>query len=225
MEVRLKVLVGANAGQELKIPAPKFFVGRAEDCQLRPRSDLISRHHCVFLIEEGFVSLRDFGSKNGTIVNGERVSNEIELKSGDQVTIGPLQFEVIVTATVAGKKRPPVESMKEAASRTVQGAAGDVDVSRWLEPGEIGPATNETMVADTHTLNMNETSHSLDVGRADDTVAGIPTIKGDERPSGSERKIPDKNAVPGKLPPVPKGTTGDSRAAASDVLNKFFKRR
>jgi hypothetical protein len=31
--------------------------------------------------------------------------------------------------------------------------------------------------------------------------------------------------TPGKLPPVPPSTTADSGKAASDVLNKFFKRR
>ena len=51
MEVSLKVVVGANAGKELKVPGPKFFIGRAEDCHLRPKSDLISRHHCVLLID------------------------------------------------------------------------------------------------------------------------------------------------------------------------------
>ena len=55
MEVRLKVFVGPNAGKELPVAGPKFLMGRAEDCQLRPRSDLISRHHCVLLIEDGLV--------------------------------------------------------------------------------------------------------------------------------------------------------------------------
>src|ERR1700690_3341983 len=106
MEVRLKVLVGPNAGRELPVAGPKFLVGRAEDCQLRPRSDLISRHHCALLIEENFVAVRDFGSKNGTHVNGERVLGERELKSGDKLTIGPLEFEICLLTTTSSKKRP-----------------------------------------------------------------------------------------------------------------------
>src|SRR5215813_12387999 len=105
MEVRLKVLVGPNAGKELPVAGPKFLIGRAEDCQLRPRSDLISRHHCVLLIEEGLVTVRDFGSKNGTLVNDARVRGECELKSGDKLVVGPLEFEVCIHVGVASKKR------------------------------------------------------------------------------------------------------------------------
>ena len=73
MEVKLIVLHGKSAGKEVPVPGPKFFIGRAEDCHLRPQSDAVSRHHCAVLVEDGFVSVRDFGSKNGTFVNGERL--------------------------------------------------------------------------------------------------------------------------------------------------------
>ncbi len=73
MQVKLIVTQGKNAGQEVPVPGPKFFIGRAEDCDLRPQSDLISRHHCALLVEDGYVAVRDFGSKNGTFVNDQRV--------------------------------------------------------------------------------------------------------------------------------------------------------
>src|SRR5688572_2538145 len=100
MEVQLKVLVGNNVGQVLKVPGPKFFVGRAEDCHLRPGSDLVSRHHCVLMLEGSTLVLRDFGSKNGTYVNGERVTSELNLQHGDQVKIGPLEFEVQMAESI-----------------------------------------------------------------------------------------------------------------------------
>jgi len=43
MDLKLKVLEGKNAGQEVPVTGKKFFIGRAEDCHLRPGSDLISR--------------------------------------------------------------------------------------------------------------------------------------------------------------------------------------
>ena len=107
MDLKLRVLEGKNAGQEISVQGKKFFVGRAEDCHLRPGSDLISRHHCVLLIEDGYLAVRDFGSKNGTYVNEERVVGERELKAGDHLTIGPLHFEVHIAHNLGGKKRPP----------------------------------------------------------------------------------------------------------------------
>jgi pSer/pThr/pTyr-binding forkhead associated (FHA) protein len=167
MEVRLKVLAGKVRGQELMVPGPKFFIGRAEDCQLRPRSDLISRHHCALLIEENFVAVRDFGSKNGTHVNGERVLGERELKSGDKLTIGPLEFEICLLTTTSSKKRPKVESIKEAATRTAESSEERVDVSQWLTDRD-----QRDGVAETRVVNVNETSE-IDVGESHGRRQGV----------------------------------------------------
>ena len=64
MDVQLKVLLGNAKGQTIKITGPKFFVGRSEDCQLRPKSDLISRHHCSLILEGDYLAIRDFGSRD-----------------------------------------------------------------------------------------------------------------------------------------------------------------
>ena len=225
MEVRLKVLVGKSAGQELLIPGPKFFIGRAEDCQLRPRSDLISRHHCALLVEDGFVAIRDFGSKNGTLVNGERVAGERELKAGDKLVVGPLEFEVCILATIVAKKRPKVESVKEAAARTAEGSDDKVDVTQWLTDKEQAGST------ETRVINVNETSEidlkanpdpSLTASFSSDSLNVAGTNAAEKTPA--EKPVPDKKKAPGKLPPIPKSNL-DTGGAAADVLNKFFKRR
>ena len=217
MELRLKVLMGRNAGQELPVPGPRFLVGRAEDCQLRPRSDLISRHHCALLIEEGFASVRDFGSKNGTLVNSERVVGERELKNGDKLTIGPLEFEVCLRTSVATKKRPKVESVKEAAARTAATPGGDVDVDQRLKPDEGLQSLSET-----RRLAINDTEE-IDLGST--TQLAPQANAGSDLPKPHGAKRPGKKP-PGKLPSVPPNTSShDSGKAASDVLNKFFKRR
>ncbi len=225
MEVRLKVLAGKVRGQELMIPGPKFFIGRAEDCQLRPRSDLISRHHCALLIEENFVAIRDFGSKNGTHVNGERVLGERELKAGDKLTIGPLEFEVCLLTTANSKKRPKVESIKEAATRTAESSDERVDVSQWLTDKD-----QKDGVAETRIVNVNETSE-IDIGDSQVVMNGQVVTSGQVEDGKAEssailaKKHAEKKA-PGKLPATAaKDNSVDSRSAAADVLNKFFKRR
>ena len=106
MDVRLVLQGGKNHGQAIPVRGPKFLIGRAEECQLRPGSDLVSRQHCVILMAEGYVAIRDFGSRNGTHVNGERITGEHELKTGDKVKVGPLEFEVQLSVSVSGKKKP-----------------------------------------------------------------------------------------------------------------------
>lgn len=216
MEFRLRVLIGKNAGYELPIPGPKFLIGRAEDCQLRPASDLISRHHCLLLIEDAGVVLRDFGSKNGTQVNGERVEGEQPLKVGDKLKIGPLEFELCVKASIAAsKKKPKVESVKEAAARTAGAETKEMDVCQWLTEGDEQRANTLT-----RTFSMQETTR-LDVPLTPaGPTADSPTVGPTESPVPSASK-----GAPGKLPPVPQVNHRDSRSAAADVLSKLLKQQ
>jgi pSer/pThr/pTyr-binding forkhead associated (FHA) protein len=165
MDVTLRVTQGKNVGQDVPIPGKKFLIGRAEDCHLRAGSDLISRHHCIIIIEDGYLSLRDFGSKNGSYVNDERVGGECELKHGDQLRVGPLEFTVQVSqGSLSGKKKPPVHDAKEAAARTAASPVEEEpDVARWLsEPAQPvrDPATQDTQMvrtSDTDEIDVGST--------------------------------------------------------------------
>lgn len=210
MEVQLKVIVGSNAGQVLKVPGPKFFIGRAEDCHLRPGSDLVSRHHCVLMIDGDSIVVRDFGSKNGTLLNDERVPVEADLKNGDRLKVGPLEFEVLVSETA---KRPKVTSVKEAALRTAESSGGssgqDVDIGDWLnsttdEAGE----TREINRADTAEFDIKKTH--------------IAPSSPESEPVSDSTETQTPKPLPGKLPAVPK--TGDSHNAASEMLKRLRKR-
>jgi hypothetical protein len=215
MDLKLRVLEGKNAGQEISIAGKKYLIGRAEDCHLRPGSDLISRHHCVLLIEDGYIGVRDFGSKNGTFVNQERVVGERELKAGDRLTIGPLLFEVHIAHGLAAKKRPPVVDIREAAARTAQDATHDpLDVTQWLA-GEAEAETTAPSAKETHQVSMTDT----DSVQMSATQTVVPDSPADEKkPKGPHTKKPA-----GKLPPVA-STSKDSQAAAAAMLSKFRKR-
>jgi pSer/pThr/pTyr-binding forkhead associated (FHA) protein len=95
MDARLKIVNGPSSGEIIAISPGKLIVGREQDCHLRPASEFISRHHCVFLLDSCALRLRDLGSKNGTFVNGRRIaSGEIVLLCDDMVSIGELVFQV-----------------------------------------------------------------------------------------------------------------------------------
>ena len=165
MDLKLRVTQGKNVGQEVPVPGKKFLIGRAEDCNLRPGSDLISRHHCVIIIDDGYLAVRDFGSKNGTYVNGERVVGECEIKHGDHLRVGPLEFDVNVSqGGLGGKKKPPVHDPKEAAQRTAATPLADEqDVTRWLSepaPRSAAPSTQDTQqvrIGDTDEIDVGST--------------------------------------------------------------------
>jgi pSer/pThr/pTyr-binding forkhead associated (FHA) protein len=108
LHAALRVLSGRQNGALIPLPVGKFLIGREEDCQLRPNSELVSRHHCVFTNDDFTVRLRDLGSTNGTFVNGERLRGGVMLKSGDKVSVGKIDFEVLVGDEAQSAERSAV---------------------------------------------------------------------------------------------------------------------
>jgi DNA-binding winged helix-turn-helix (wHTH) protein len=73
------------------------LVGRDRDCSVRIDSATLSRHHARIVIANGEATIEDLDSKNGTHVNGLRVTQPIVLKDTDQLQLG----SVTVTYRVA----------------------------------------------------------------------------------------------------------------------------
>ena len=102
INAELRVIGGKHTGQVIRLDRKKYLIGREQDCQLRPNSDLVSRHHCVFSIDDFSVRLRDLGSTNGTSVNGQRILKEVILAEGDHVIVGSLEFEFRIARPKTG---------------------------------------------------------------------------------------------------------------------------
>jgi predicted component of type VI protein secretion system len=107
MKISLVVMDGAHKGKEIPIKSPEFVIGRDPECQLRPASPMISRKHCAVVTREGKLFLRDFGSTNGTHVNDQRVSGEVELHHEDRIKVDPLVFQVRMAGGAATAKPTP----------------------------------------------------------------------------------------------------------------------
>lgn len=102
MKAQLIVVQGKPEGKQIPLVGPSFKIGRGETCHLRPNSELVSREHAEFVITNDKVTIRDLGSRNGTLVNGKALTSVMELHNGDLVQIGKLTFALqIVGAPVA----------------------------------------------------------------------------------------------------------------------------
>jgi predicted component of type VI protein secretion system len=94
MIVKLLVVHGRPQGKSFLFPPGEFLFGRGSECHIQPNSEWVSRQHCLLRVTPDDVSVRDLGSRNGTLVNGVRVVGERPLGHGDQLQVGPLVFEI-----------------------------------------------------------------------------------------------------------------------------------
>lgn len=234
MQVKLKVLSGNHEGKEISISSEKFLIGRSESCQLRPKSESVSRKHCIIVIKDNRVLVQDLKSRNGTYVNDKRlpVDKAKVLRGGDALRVGKLMFELVIEHGLQAAKKPEVTDTEDVAARTVEAGSDDsrfeaVDVGAWLDEADqidrvrkmTDPETRQFQVED-----LESSSGEIEaVASSDSTELSVDESSADD---SSKRKVPEKKSKPGKLPSnVKKSLTDNSRDAADNALKRFFSGR
>lgn len=219
MQVVLRVVGGKHNGREIKLAVPKFIIGRGEGAHLRPSSDLVSRHHCGISVGDGVVTVEDLGSRNGTFVNGEQLTEPHTARSGDTIRIGRLQFELVIDPARSAKKAK-VANVVEAAARTATAPKQGIEdsISDWLT---VEPEPPNESRAETVQFSMEETQTIFDSSSRDkEQSSGEIQVNMTEQDSGEKKK-----KGKGKLPPIPQVMHENSKVAADEALKKFFNRR
>lgn len=220
MQVALKVIEGKQTGTLIPLNREKFLIGREEDCQLRPNSDLVSRHHCVIAIDDFTVRIRDLGSTNGTFVNDQRITTQIVLKQGDTIRIGKLAFEIQIQVQAEAKPAPAAEVVPEpvAIDYTQTGApSGSETVADFAIPRAL----------------LDETINEKAQMSGDTTVINpvAPAANGAKpRPVAPPVRLPDPSefathaaATPGAAPTG--SAPSKSNNPAADIIRQYMQRR
>lgn len=213
MELKLVVLAGAKEGTEIPLKKDKFFIGRAKECNLRAGSEAISRRHCAITRGDGTWKVRDLGSRNGTHVNDVRIEQEVALKVGDELRVGPLKFRIdsaevkapmaippfAPPAEVKQKKQPPVQNVADAAQRTLANSAAtssEQDISDWLL-GAVDTSASDTL-KETRTISMQDTKSLNKVGKPQETVEEVPEANAAESEEAEAHQEAAEEASDGK---------------------------
>ena len=79
----------------------KAWLGRGSKCQIRIKDSRISRLHCVIISAGNNWYIADLDSRNGTYVNGERLTSPVRLSHNDTVNLAgaaTMNFSVIAIA-------------------------------------------------------------------------------------------------------------------------------
>jgi two-component system, cell cycle response regulator len=99
-DAALVVIHGLDLGRKYDLMREVTVVGRSSKADIQVDQEAISRNHARFTITNGRVSLKDLGSTNGTYVNDELISAEMQLRNGDLVKIGRTIFKFIAGGNI-----------------------------------------------------------------------------------------------------------------------------
>ena len=86
-EPRVKLCLLVENRQVVLMEGPNV-IGRAPDATIQIDSPSVSRYHARILVSAGEATLEDLGSKNGTSVDGERLSSPTRLSDGNVIQVG-----------------------------------------------------------------------------------------------------------------------------------------
>ena len=67
-------------------------LGRGNDNKIIIKDPYVSKNHLKIVEDEGNYYLEDLNSANGTYLNGDKIMDVIELKNGDRIRIGQVEF-------------------------------------------------------------------------------------------------------------------------------------
>jgi len=140
----LVVLEGLDAGRRLELKSGTYVVGKDPRCSLAMTDPAVSRQHLELRVELEGIRVRDLGSKNGTSLDGVRVT-EVVLGSGALLRVGASSLRLVTpiedaelkpsSATTFGKLYGESLVMREVFAKLERLAATDVAV---LIVGETG---------------------------------------------------------------------------------------
>ncbi|QDG50977.1 DUF4388 domain-containing protein [Persicimonas caeni] len=117
----LKFISGKYQGGEFPLEqGSEILIGRSSDLDMVLVEDMVSRKHARISAKNGALEIEDFGSTNGTFVNGEKITKS-RLKEGDRVLIGTNIIKLVHREQVAedggspGMGAPSMEQQRQQA--------------------------------------------------------------------------------------------------------------
>ena len=99
-------LVPLGGGDVIPLLGANLLVGRRESCDIVLRFSNVSAHHCELDVRDGYWYVKDLKSRNGTKVNGVRVTERF-LEPGDVISVAKHRYEIQYSPVDLGATSPP----------------------------------------------------------------------------------------------------------------------
>ena len=149
---RLVLKSGTNTGQIFPLDGPELIIGREPASDIVINDPEVSRRHARLYLQGQNYVIEDFGSTNGTSVNGQRLVGPYILRPGEMITLGEnthLLFEELFAdpdATRASVNQAAARSASPVNPQPVQQAV--YPASQYNQPIQPAGVVNEVSQAD-----------------------------------------------------------------------------
>jgi len=158
---RLVAIAGPLKDSNFDLPTGELSIGRDAANVLAISDPSVSRRHCVVVRDADKFKVRDLESRNGTLVNGTPVREQL-LRHGDQLSVGDSLFVFLIEETEEGALPSQVEFEEGSpAHSTVRLRPADV---LYLQPDKILsalPATSRLARNLNALLKISRVVHSI----------------------------------------------------------------
>jgi len=156
---------------DLELSEGQFAVGRSAGCQLSLDDPLVSRRHALLVVAKDTVTVEDLQSRNGVIVNGQRILGRTDVQPGDKIVIGSQELTLLEGRESAGRETSSLQVGKRTLPKMPAAEAMGRESS--LPPGappSSDPDAEPSMVrrADAFNLLGSVAEKALVMGRADE---------------------------------------------------------
>jgi adenylate cyclase len=121
-------LLPLGGGDPIPLLKKRLKIGRRESCDIVLRFANVSGEHCELMAEDGYWFIIDRGSRNGTKVNGVRVTSRKRLDPGDTLAVAKHKYEVKYSPMddlgATGPPPPEQQAHRDVLSQTLLERAG-----------------------------------------------------------------------------------------------------
>ena len=101
-------LLPVGGGDPIPLLKPTLTLGRRESADIVLRFPNVSGNHCELALVDGYWTIKDLRSSNGTKVNGTRVTEQ-RLEPGDKIGIAKHVYEIAYEPARLGATSPVEE--------------------------------------------------------------------------------------------------------------------
>jgi predicted component of type VI protein secretion system len=159
---------------DLELIEGQFAVGRSAGCQLSLDDPLVSRRHALLVVSREGVTIEDLQSRNGVILNGQRIPGRTKVVAGDKIVIGSQELTLLQGRESAGRETASHQMGKKTLPKMPAApeliAAERASSMPPSEPMLGDPDAEPSMVrrADAFNLLGGVAEKALAMGRADE---------------------------------------------------------